>query len=524
MNITSIPFLVFLLVVTAIYYILPKRIQWIVLLVASIGFYAFSSLKGLLFLTSAIVVSYITIRLIDSRNEKTDAHLNSSRDTLSKEERKAYKSREKKKNLITATIGILLILSSLVYVKYLSRYIGISIDQNGISFGAFALDILGISYYSFISIGYILDVYRQKAHSERNFFRHALFISFFPQIIMGPINKYSDTAEQLRTPHSFCGENIYAGTLRIAWGFFKKLVVADAIAPAIAAIVGNKSGGVYFVLLCLFYSIRIYGDFTGGIDILLGSARLFGITLPENFNRPFSSKSTAEYWRRWHITMGSWFTNYIFYPLSVTKTMQKLSKWGRAHLSQGIGKRLPVYITTIITWLATGLWHGFAANFVVWGLLNCAVLLISQELTPLYDKFKAKFPRLHASVPYQSFMAIRTFCLMSLIRVFDCYCNVPLTFDRFGSVFYDFNIVKVFSGGILSLGVSLRDFAVIGAGVLVIFIVSQVSKKVNISHALWERPVLGNAVLLALAGVTLIFGSYGLGYDASAFIYGGVFN
>ena len=306
--------------------------------------------------------------------------------------------------------------------------------------------------------------------------------------------------------------------------FFKKLVVADAIAPAIGYIVSEKLGGIYFVLLCLFYSIRIYGDFTGGIDIVLGSAQILGIKLPENFNRPFSSKSTAEYWNRWHMTMGNWFTNYIFYPLSLTKTMQKLSKWGRAKLGVGIGKRLPVYTATIITWLATGLWHGFAWNFVVWGLLNGLVILVSQELNPLYEKFRARFPKLWNSAPYQSFMAIRTFLLMSLIRVFDCYCDVPLTFNRFFSVFYTFNVSDIFNGGIMNLNVTGTQYIVIAVGILIMTAVSRLSIKQPLRETLWEKPVLGNALMALLCIAILVFGSYGLGFDASAFIYGGTFN
>ncbi|MBE6677024.1 MAG: hypothetical protein E7594_09330 [Ruminococcaceae bacterium] len=296
------------------------------------------------------------------------------------------------------------------------------------------------------------------------------------------------------------------------------------MAPAVGAIVAQQRSGVYFLLLCLFYSIRIYGDFTGGIDIVLGSAEMLGIKLPENFNRPFSSKSTAEYWRRWHITMGAWFTNYIFYPLSVTKSMQKLSKWSRAHLGTAIGKRLPVYITTIVTWLATGLWHGIAWNFVVWAMLNCLVLLVSQELEPLYTKFRTKFPRLHASAPYQTFMAVRTFCLMALIRVFDCYMNVPLTFQKFFSVFTTPNWGSLFDGSVTSLGVSAASFCVIGVGILFMFGVSRLGKDRPLREKLWERPWLGSFALAALVFLVLVFGTYGLGYDASAFIYGGTFN
>lgn len=523
MNFASIEFICFLLVLTAAYYLVPKRGQWVVLLVGSVVFYAFAGLTCCLFLAAVIAVSYVVVILIGKRQSACTAWLSANRE-LPKEERKAYKNKNKKGNLIIVCIGIALLTLALVYAKFISGYFGVKISESGISFGAYALEIMGISYYTFIAIGYMLDVYREKAPVQKNFAKHALFIGFFPQLVMGPISKYSDVGEQYFEPHILKGKNLYCGAVRIAWGFFKKLVVADAIAPAVGAIVAQQKGGVFFLLLCVFYSVRIYGDFTGGIDIVLGAAEMLGIKLPENFQRPFSSKSVAEYWRRWHITMGAWFTNYIFYPLSVTKGMQKLSKWSRAHLGTAIGKRLPVYITTIVTWLLTGLWHGIAWNFVVWAMLNCLVLLVSQELEPLYTKFRTKFPRLHASAPYQTFMAVRTFCLMGLIRVFDCYMNVPMTFHKFFSVFTTPDWNALFDGRLFSLGVSATSFAVIGVGILVMWGVSQLSKDRPLREKLWEKPWLGNIALAALIFAVIVFGTYGLGYDASAFIYGGTFN
>lgn len=524
MNFASFEFLAFLTILTLVYFLVPKKAQWIVLLLGSVVFYAFAGFVSFFFLIFAIVISFVTVQILGKRQISLKKYLEDTKATLTKEERKAYRAKHKNGSLLILCIGILIMTLALVYVKYLSSMIGFKITDSGISFGAYALEVMGISYYTFISIGYMIDVYREKAAVEHNFFRHALFVSFFPQLAMGPISRYADTGEQLKTPHSFSAKEAWCGLLRILWGFFKKLVVADAIAPAIGFIVGEKLGGVYFILLCLFYSIRIYGDFTGGIDIVLGAAQILGIKLPENFNRPFSSKSTAEYWNRWHITMGNWFTNYIFYPLSLTKGMQKLSKWGRAKLGTGIGKRLPVYTATVITWLATGLWHGFAWNFVVWGLLNGVVILISQELNPLYEKFRAKFPKLWNSAPYQSFMAIRTFLLMSLIRVFDCYCDVPLTFNRFFSVFYTFNIGEIFKGGLTDLEVSTTQYIVIAVGILIMTAVSRLGKDKPLREKLWEKPLLGNAIMALLCIAILVFGSYGLGFDASAFIYGGTFN
>ena len=250
---------------------------------------------------------------------------------------------------------------------------------------------------------------------------------------------------------------------------------------------------------------------------------MFGIRLTENFDRPFSSESTKEYWRRWHITMGTWFTDYIFYPLSVSKPMQKLSKWSRAHLGQAVGKRLPVYIATIVTWFLTGLWHGADWNFIVWGLLNCLIILVSQELEPLWRRFRENFPRLDQSAFFHGFRAVRTFLLMGLIRSLDCYRDVPKTFSLWVTMFTRPDTYRtLFGGGLLALGLTVPDFILIGLSVLLIFFVSRAGREKRLSEPdrLPAKPVLLCLCVCALVIAALVFGNYGQGYDASDFIYG----
>ena len=263
----------------------------------------------------------------------------------------------------------------------------------------------------------------------------------------------------------------------------------------------------------------IYGDFTGGIDITIGIAEMFGIRLKENFNRPFSSKSVKEYWNRWHITMGSWFTDYVFYPLSVCVPMQRFSKWSRAHLGQAVGKRLPVYIATSVTWFLTGLWHGAGWNFIVWGMLNCLLILVSQEMQPLWTKWHQFAPRLSESRGWGVFQATRTFLLMGLIRSLDCYRNVPRTFALWWSMVTNLNVGELFGGGLTSFGLGVAEWCVILVGCAVIFVVSKVSAKQPLRQKVAASPVLWCAVCCALLFCVLIFGAYGIGYDASQFIY-----
>lgn len=264
--------------------------------------------------------------------------------------------------------------------------------------------------------------------------------------------------------------------------------------------------------------MEIYADFTGGIDITIGVAQALGIRLAENFNHPFASTSTKEYWRRWHITMGTWFTDYVFYPLSVCRPMMKLSRFSRKKLGGVVGKRIPVYLATAVTWFLTGLWHGAAWNFIVWGMLNCLVILVSQELEPLYTRFRQRFPKLTAGRAYHGFMCARTFLLMGLIRSLDCYRDVGVTFRMWGSMLTVFNWGTLWKN-VADLGLTGADWGILALAVAVMCIVSALSAKKSVRERLYDRPVLSWVLCGALLLTVVLVGIYGVGYDATQFIY-----
>ena len=218
--------------------------------------------------------------------------------------------------------------------------------------------------------------------------------------------------------------------------------------------------------------------------------------------------------------MGTWFTDYIFYPISVCGPMLKLSKWSRNHLGQAIGKRVTVYLSSFVVWFTTGLWHGAAWNFIVWGLMNFVVIMISQELEPLYEKFHKRF-HVKGKLPYEVFQVIRTILLMSCIRMFDCYRDVPLTFKMVGSMFTDFNWHVLVDGSLLNLGLTMADYGVLIVGFIIVLTVSLVKVKVgSVREALYEKPAILYFGIMALLFVgILVFGAYGVGYDSSQFIY-----
>jgi D-alanyl-lipoteichoic acid acyltransferase DltB (MBOAT superfamily) len=380
---------------------------------------------------------------------------------------------------------------------------------------------LGISFYTFQTMGYLIDIYRDKYPYEKNIFRLALFISFFPQLIQGPISRFDDLKETLFAEHSFDARNVSFGLQRILWGFFKKLVIADRLLVGVNMIVRNPEDyqGVFVLVGMFFYAITLYADFTGGIDITIGIAEVLGIRIKENFERPYFSKSIAEYWRRWHISLSTWFREYMFYPISVSKTMLDFSKSCRKHMGDWLGRRASIYIASIIVWFTTGIWHGAAWNFVVWGLLNCLVILVSQECIPLYEKFHAKFQVQH-TFWYRLFQVGRTFWLMSFLRTFDCYRDVSTTFKMYGTIVTKMNFSELFTGGLMQLGLTIADYLVLTVGVILLLAVSLIGRSGSVRDKLALRPLVVRYVtyfILLLA--ILIFGAYGVGYDASQFIY-----
>ena len=537
---TSYEFILLLGLLFAFYYGLPylmrgklPSLQWVILLIFGLLFYLYSGVQYLFFILFTTLSSYIVARLIERHAEGEDVWFRETGNTLSKEERKVYKAKGKRVRRGILTIGLVLNFGLLAVLKY-TAFLVVNLNAVLHSFGSerallvpSLLLPMGISFYTFQTMGYLIDVYRRKTNAEKNIAKLMLFVSFFPQLVQGPISRHGDLASQLYADHPFFAENFYKGFQRVLWGYCKKLIIADRVMIAIKTLIESPKdySGSYALLLILLYSVQIYADFTGGIDITIGVAEMLGIRLCENFRRPFASRSTEEYWKRWHITMGTWFQDYIFYPLAVSEGMLRLTKWSRGRFGRfgkGISRRLSVYLCTAVTWFLTGLWHGAGWNFIVWGMLNCAVLLISQELKPLYERFHKRFPHLTASRPYGAFMAVRTFLLMGFIRVFDCYRDVPLTFRMIGSVFTEWNLPALLSGGIFSLGLSVLDFGVIGVGIAVMYAVSKLGNDAtgtSLRDKLWNRPALSACLCGVMLFAIVLFGAYGPGYDASQFIY-----
>lgn len=525
---TSYKFIFFLIALFIIYYSVKPKYQWIVLLVFSYVFYAFAGIKYITYILLSTIVIYTVGVIIGNISQKQKNYLMVNKDVLSKEEKKKFKAASKKKQKMWLLAALIINLGVLISVKYLNFFIMntnsimhlLNPDMKAVSYVNIIMP-LGISFYTLQAIGYIVDVYRNIIPAEKNFFKLALFISFFPQVVQGPISRYNDLSKTLYGGDSFNYHKFVSGIQRVLWGFFKKLVIADCIAPAVNTIIKdyvNYNGG-YILALIFMYTIELYADFTGGIDITIGISESLGITVSENFNRPFFSKSLKEYWRRWHITMCEWFRNYVFFSISSSHFIKKITKFSKNHFGDYIGKRFPVYIASFVTWFATGIWHGANWNFIVWGLINWLILMISEELEPLYEKFHKK-SNFSNGLLYTVFEILRTFLLVSCLNLFDCYATLKETFNAFLSIFTVHNWNIFVDGSMLNIGIKITDYMVIAIGVLIMLMVSLFQRKGSVREQISVKRYPVKLVIWALLVVCIvIFGTYGIGYDGSQFIY-----
>lgn len=524
---TSYEFLGFFLVLFLLYYFVFQKYQWQLLLAASYFFYFIANRDCLIYILVTTVTVYWTARTISENQKAQAAYLKEHKSELNKEEKKLYKVRGKKicrRWLIFClliNIGILAVLKySNFFLSNVNKISELFGKTGQFSFVSLILP-LGISFYTFQAVGYLIDVYRGTYPAENNLFRCALFVSFFPLLIQGPISNYGELSKTLYRKHRFEKKTVCYGLQRMLWGYFKKMIIADRMLAGVSSIISDPGTyhGAYIFAGMIFYTLELYADFTGGIDITIGIAETFGIRVQENFNRPYFSKSLKEYWRRWHISMCTWFRNYVFYPVSTSKLMQKFSKFSRKRLGENIGRRIPVYISSFVVWFATGIWHGASYNFIVWGLANWFVLMVSEEFESCYDRFHERF-RFSNTRGYRLFQIARTFLLICILNLFDCYESVKTTLSLFASVFTAKNWNVLFDGSLLEIGLSGSDYAVLAAGVIIMTAVSLLQRKGSVRDMVAEKAFpVRVAVWFGMFFCILIFGIYGIGYDASQFIY-----
>lgn len=487
MSYASIEFLLFVLVLVLIYYIFPKKHRYIVLLIGSLIFYYLFSGKYIIFILLSSVITYFSGKLIEKYNDKRKLIL---------------------------TLSILLNLSFLLVLKYnnffgdIFRVVGINIPYK-----KFILPI-GISYYTLETISYLTDIYRKRMKAETNYLKVLLFLVYFPQIVEGPIANYSRLSKTLFNTEKFNYDNFVSAFVLIAWGFIKKLVIADRAGIFVSKVFENNYGGALLIIGVLLYTLQIYADFSGCIDIVSGVSELFGVKLDENFRRPFFSRSIQEFWRRWHITLGTWLKEYIFYPISLSKLNMKLNLKLRKMKSKYISRFIITAFPLFFVWFFNGMWHGASFKYVVYGLYYYVLMMIGILLEPVFKKIISIF-KINTEVwSYKFFQALRTI----LIVCFGMFLFRVDSFKQMGLMIHSKATASLFS-----LGLKKLDFALLMVGILVMLVVGVMQEfNINIRKELQKQNLLFKWLIYYIMIFSIIiFGIYGKGYDAASFIYGG---
>lgn len=479
MSFVTEEFILFIAVVFAVYFAVYRaapKAQWTVLLAASWVFYAFASLKFCFFLLFSVGTTWGCALLTD-------------------------KAEGKKRKKLILTCCLLMNIGALVVLKYTGLIMNL-FGHDGA--GKFLLP-LGISFYTFQSAGYCVDVYRGKAKPERNFFRYALFVSYFPQISEGPIGRYGALAPQLLAPHGFSYDRFSSGMARAVTGAFKKLFVANTLASFVNTVYSSPESysGIVLSAAAVFYTFQIYADFSGYIDMALGVSECLGISLAENFKAPDFAVSVNDFWKRWHISLTSWFRDYLYIPLGGNRkgTLRK-------------------YLNKMAVFLVSGLWHGADLSFLLWGGLHGAYVVAGEASMPWRNRVVKKLGIKREGLPHRMFCTVRTFALVTFAWIFfraDSISQALLVIRRiFSSFYYDGWSVSILAQ------YDIHYFVTVMIGLLLLIFIEFHEKTGPFSSWLSAKPTAvrwGVLYVLLLCLAYVIIFSNVKAADASNFIY-----
>lgn len=525
MSILSIRFIGFVVVLVAVYFLLPKRFQWAVLLAANITFYLAGGWQGVFYILITIVSQYFLALALERKNDQMARKLGEGKlDNKRKQQIKKEYSVQKKRYVL---FSVLINLGILCFFKFanltiesVNRFWGTQTET---------LDILvplGLSYYTFKAIGYVVDVYRGRVKAQRNIFKLALFISYFPALIQGPIDRYENLADQLLAEHTFDYRRLTFGAQRMLWGYIKKLVIAERIAVIVNTVVGSyaEKGYVGFTIFfaLAIYAFQIYADFSGGIDIVIGLSEIFGITLTENFRQPFFAASYAEYWQRWHMTLGAWMRTYVFYPLSLSPAFNKLGKRCRKLFGDRTGKLIAPSLASFVTFFFVGMWHGAGWKYVLYSVYQAVFVSTGTLLSNVYARGRAVFKVNEASGSWRVFRVVRTFFMVTLARYFTQAKDLAEAAGLFKATFTHFNPWVFFDGSLYELGLDRPNFNLMLLSIAGLLIIDYIRERgVRIRQCIAEQGLVFRwCVYYAAIFALIILGMYGPGYDAASFIYG----
>ena len=475
------------------YYALPCKIRWIAILAANAFFlYKCNSLiENGIWLAEALVVYGVAYKAAGDSSEKV------------------------RKTLTYCTVVVLVVV--LILLKE-STFFGIR---------DFGIAPIGISYYTLSWITYICGAYWKTGEIQKNPLKFLAFAGFFPILASGPIVKYEDFGKEVGEGVKLSFDNISNGAARIAWGFMKKLVVADRIATFVNTVYNNpyRYPGLFIWIANGLFIIQLYADFSGCIDIALGAGEMFGFRLPENFNLPFLSQTLEEFWRRWHITLGGWLRDYVLYPILKSTPWQKITGFTKKKFGKKYGKKIPTWLGLMISWFLVGFWHGGGLNYIFGvGILFGIIIILGDALSPLLDKLNKTLRINTEAFSWKIFRVLRTWL----------FFGTGLSFFRAGSLMAGFRNLKLsvsvfnpwifFTGELWNLGVDRTEFSIF-VFFMTVIIIAGILRAVtgkSIRELLKEQNILFRWILYALLIYSvLVYGCYGSGFSSAAFIYQG---
>lgn len=487
----SVSFLIFFPIVVGLYFVLPKKARAAWLLVTSYYFYmSWNALYAILILFSTFITYLAGILLGKSKSEKG------------------------KKWVVAGSLIINL------GILFFFKYFDFALDNLNAVFNLINVKIIsnpfdillpvGISFYTFQALGYTIDVYRGEVPAEKNFIRYALFVSFFPQLVAGPIERSKNLlsqVERLNKERLFSYEKVVSGFSMMCWGMFLKMVLADNIAIFVDSVWDNlqMAGSTATIFAAVAFSLQIYCDFGGYSTIAIGAARVMGFDLMENFNTPYFATSIADFWRRWHISLSSWFRDYVYIPLGGNRC-----------------SKVRHYINIMITFLVSGLWHGADWTYVIWGGIHGAYQVIGKLLMPVREKLTKFFKVNIRTTSYHLGQIVVTFALTTFAWIFfraDSLSEAKLFIKHLLTKPDPWNL---FNGSLYDFGVDTTDFHVIVVAIfaLVLADIIRYRRKCDIGAFLYGQNLWFRwLVLIVLIVACLVYGAYGINFDSAQFIY-----
>lgn len=524
MNLLSISFWLVVIVTLITYYLTPSKFRWAVLLFVSYYFYASTGYKYTTYILITTISTYFSSLKIDQINTKKSGI--SKRNDKELYEKLHRNAKYYLLGTLVLNFGILLFLK---YYQFPARILSMIGFESSIIKDWYALKImlpLGISFYTFQAMGYLIDVFRNKYEATRHFGKFALFVSYFPQIIQGPISRFSDLYPQFEEKKSFDFNRMVSGLQLILWGLFKKIVIADRAAVVVNEVYGNYSEytGIIIFFGALFYAIQIYGDFSGGIDIIKGVSEMFGIYLTDNFQRPYFARSVSDFWKRWHITLGSWMRDYVFYSLALSRRFGMMGRKLRKKLGNHIGKQGPAALASTIVFIIVGAWHGSSFKFIAYGIYNGVFVLSEPLLEPIYSKVRKFFGINNVeSASFIGFQILRTLVITTMGRIFSRATTFRTSISMYAQMFKEWNPWVLFDQTLYKLGLDKPEMTVLFFALLLLFIISYAQENgIKIRVWLKNQPLVFRWILLmSLILFIVIYGYYGPGFSEQDFIYGG---